>query len=220
MFSFAPLGLFILQIEVVLMSISISVDISGKVSQYSPHINKAVRSAVKTSLNAIKDKWQYDMQRVLKSNQPIYLAGGNPIQYPLDAFGFSGVIVLPELSSDGSMALNIKSDNIPPAISTSRPISSVFMGNMKVNRITPKDIYALNRMNRNTAKPFKFGGNKSQQKKGLQHLIEGYHSKPKNKDPLKALRQKSQFTIGSDKLMPFAQRTFVEALTNNLNGIS
>ena len=199
------------------MGISITVDVSGKINQLSPQINKAIRSALKTSLSTIKDKWQSDVQRVIKSNTPIYLSGSNPIKYPLDDKGFVGEIVLPDISQQSFMALNLRSTLLPPF---SMGSMTQYLTQYKTIPLTTNRLKFSHSVHTKTQNYRNVDNQKTYA--GLKRIVYGYSKKGKKvEDPLKVLSRKAKLTmVSAERLMPFAKSTFIDMINTNLNGIT
>ena len=81
---------------------------------YRPALDIAVKGALQTTLLVLKDEWQRQVQRKLRSTRNDYLLGldFNSIQYPYNGNPFSGAVVLqgkwPNMLEHGFAPFDIK----------------------------------------------------------------------------------------------------------------
>lgn len=180
------------------MGISITVNVDNLTSKLSPKVTQAIRSSIQSSLLQIKNKWSQSTK-------------GISIKYPLDRQGLSGDVGLPSLSD-----LKIA----PLSIPTSLPIldtnfSTILGFQAPVNKNTYSIGYSP-KMGHNSYKKEWIERQKNK-KVGLHRIVQGYQPKKKKEDPIQWMRRVPDVEV--DKIAPYAQITFVDILTNNLNGI-
>ena len=186
------------RMEVFIMGISITVEVNNLANKLSPKVTQAIRSSIQSSLLQIKNKWSQSTK-------------GISIKYPLDSQGLSGDVGLPSLSD-----LKIAPLNIPTSLPILDTNFSTILGFQ-----TPmnKNTYSIGynpKMGHNSYKKEWIERQKNK-KVGLHRIVQGYQPKKKKDDPIQWMRRVPDVEV--DKIAPYAQITFVDILTNNLNGI-
>lgn len=242
-----------------LFNVSVDLDSLGINDQLSPKVVGAIEASLQTSLAIIKDRWQTEAQRKLKSSRPLYLQGlsFDSVIYPYDS-PFSGAVMLkgtlPNMLEKGFSAFDLKigfgkSRRITKTKSggwyLTIPYRHSTPGSFMYGQSMSKDVYGVvKKLN-----PYKSGlGNttlswpgagdtswtgyqhKTNKYNGMVRIVKSYQKTTQsqymtfrkvsnNSDPMSWWHPGYNGVKIAESLMPFAKKTFVDILTNNLNGI-
>lgn len=179
-----------------------------------PQIKSAMRSSVRDSLHQVSNKWKKQVQSSPLSNSVSFPV---TVTYPSDSEGLSGIVEMRVVSPNSPPpAINAPMATAPSPsdfIQSNGNKWSLLMGNQ------PKGITPLG-VSQASLKLNRAAKRKQAKNPGLQRIINSYQPKKKQSvDPMKWMNRAIQNVQDTENMSKYAQSTFIESMSTQINGI-
>lgn len=182
------------------MSLKISATLeSSLLEQLSPKVMDALQKSLKSSIEAIQDRWKKEVQKQIGNNAQVDFTASIT---PLEDFGFSGYIqILRDSPKNFGSPIDLKRgfNKSPKATKTKDgwQVNLPFSGNRRERTILKAAKYS-----------------------GLQRIVKGYQNEKQSSQYYPFGRRNTHITKqGINSIIPFAKQTIVESLNTNLSSI-